>query len=213
MAGRKSIFSQESRVSVVMRTLWDLMKLNLLTLLCSLPLLTVGAAFTAMHAVLISLVRGEEAYIARDYFSALRENLGGATVLWLVKLAFVLPMGAQLLLLEEGERMMPTPVTWLVFIAGFAVLLLLAFALPLQAHFRNTILGTLENSCRLGIARFPRALVLALIWVLPVLLLLHVYALFPLVLFLGISLPGYLCCRLYEPVFRELDHWDGSMKD
>ena len=42
MAGRKSIFSQESRVSVVMRTLWDLMKLNLLTLLCSLPLLTVG---------------------------------------------------------------------------------------------------------------------------------------------------------------------------
>lgn len=202
--GRKSIFNSESRVSKVLGTLWELIKLNLYALLCCLPLITAGAALTALYAALLRLVKGEESYVSRDYFHAFRENLREATLLWLIKLSFLIPMLAQLLLLESGDASIPRPLTYVVLTAAFAVLILLAYVFPLQASFQNTILGTLGNSFRLSISTFPRALVLAGIWVVPAFLLIHVWALFPLVFFLGISLPGYLCCRLFEPVFRNL---------
>ena len=196
----------ESRLSQVMGTAWQLIGLNVLVLVCCLPVITAGDAFTAMHYVLLKLVRKEESYLAKDYFHSFTSNFKQATVLWLVKLAFLLPLGLQLGLALSGEEtVLPGAAHWMVFIAGFAVTVLLAFVFPLQSHFANTVPAVLGNSMRLGLAKFPRAFVMAFIWVLPVFLLLHVLALFPLVLLLGISLPGYLCCRLYEPVFAELE--------
>ena len=40
-------------------TMADLMILNMLTVLCCVPIVTAGASFTAMHYVLQKLVRGE----------------------------------------------------------------------------------------------------------------------------------------------------------
>ena len=91
------------------------------------------------------------------------------------------------------------------FAAGFAAAMLMAFVFPLQSHFQNTVSGTLFNSFRLGMAVFPRTFVMTFIWILPVLILVHVPALFPAVLMLGVSLPGYICCRLYEPVFKKME--------
>ena len=208
MAARKSILDHESRLSIAMGTAWELIKLNLLVLVCSLPVVTAGAAVTAMHYVLLKIVRREDSYMAKDFFRSFRQNFRQATVLWLIKLAFYVPFGIQVLFVrsEEGAGAgLPKGMFYPVLIAGFAVVILLAFVFPLQSHFENGIAGTLGNSFRLALARFPRAFVLAFIWVVPGFLLLHILAVFPLVLLLGISLPGYVCCRLYEPVFKELE--------
>ena len=209
MARKQSFLHHESRFSMALSTVWDLMKLNLLTLVCSLPVITIGASFTAMHQVMIKLVRKEESYVSRDYFHALKENFLSATLLWLLKLAFLIPLFFQLISLDQELAVWPKPLSYVVLTSGFAILILLAFVFPLQAYFKNTLLGTIGNSFRLGIAKLPRAVVMAFIWILPVMVLVHLWLLFPVVLFLGISLPGYLCCRLYEPVFRNLTKDEG----
>ena len=52
----------------------DLMIINFLTILLCIPVVTAGAAFTAMHYVMLKLVRDEEGYIVKQYFKSFKEN-------------------------------------------------------------------------------------------------------------------------------------------
>ncbi|MBR2256843.1 MAG: YesL family protein [Blautia sp.] len=197
--------NSEGRAARVLGTLYQLILLNLLTLFCCLPVFTIGAAVTSMNYCLLRLIRKEESYLTKDFFHSFRENFRQASCLWLIKLCFLIPMAADLLLIENAPETMPKAVSYVVVITGFIVMMLLAFTFPLQSHFYNTLSHTLANSFRLGAAKFPRAFVMTFVWVLPGWILLHILFLFPVVLMLGISLPGYVCARLYEPVFRELE--------
>ncbi len=199
------IFGSESRIYRIFSTAWQLIGLNFLTLLCCLPVITVGASITAMHYVLLRMIRGEESYVARDFFKAFRDELKGGTLIWLLKLAFLIPFAADLLLITYAPGTMPKPVAWCVIIAGFLALMMLSFAFPLEAHFANTLGGTLVNSVKLSIAKFPRAFVMTFIYIIPAWVLIHVLLLFPMVLLFGLSLPGYVCAQLFEPVARQLE--------
>ena len=66
----------------------QLMWLNILTILCSLPVVTLGAAFTAMHRVLVDIYRDEENKITMTFFKAFRVNFAQATKIWLLYLVF-----------------------------------------------------------------------------------------------------------------------------
>ena len=53
--------------------LFTLLKLNLLTLLCCLPLVTAGAALTALHYCLMKMLDQEEGKIVPQYLGQFRE--------------------------------------------------------------------------------------------------------------------------------------------
>lgn len=78
------IFDMDSPVMRFLGRLADLMILNLVTLLCCLPVVTIGASLTAMHYVLLKMVRNEESYIVRSFFKSFKENFKQATVIWLI---------------------------------------------------------------------------------------------------------------------------------
>ena len=50
--------------------LMELMWLNFLVFITSLPIFTIGASFSAMHKVLVQICRDEEEQITRTFFSA-----------------------------------------------------------------------------------------------------------------------------------------------
>ena len=52
----------------------DLMILNLLTLFCCLPILTIGPVLCSLYTVTLKLARNEAADIFRDFFSAFKNN-------------------------------------------------------------------------------------------------------------------------------------------
>ena len=58
----------------------DLLLLNFLFVITSLPVLTLGASLTALFSVSLKLVRNEESYVSRDYFRAFKKNFCQATV-------------------------------------------------------------------------------------------------------------------------------------
>ncbi len=202
---RTSLLASDSKVTRFFWMAWQLLIVNMLTLLCCIPIITAGASLTAMYYVLLKLVRGEESYVSRDFFEAFKSELKQGTLLWLVKLAFLIPLVVDLLMIEFAPDTMPRMMMRIVLIAGFAVMILLAFVLPLESHFSNTIGGTLQNSLRLGISRLPRAFVMTFIYLIPAWLLVHVLILFPMIIMFGISLPGFICTKLFDPVFKQLE--------
>ena len=63
------IFDLDSPLMNVLNKMADLMWLNILTLICCIPIITAGAAFTSMHYVALKIVRNEESYITRSFCS------------------------------------------------------------------------------------------------------------------------------------------------
>ncbi|MBQ4303097.1 MAG: YesL family protein, partial [Lachnospiraceae bacterium] len=80
-------FDPDSPLMNGLSRMTDLVLLNLITLAACLPVVTAGASLTAMHYVLLKMVRGEEGYVARDWLKSFKQNFREASLIWLLFLA------------------------------------------------------------------------------------------------------------------------------
>ncbi len=182
----------------------SLLLLNLLTLLCSLPIITVGGAVTAMHDGLIRIVRKEEGYVARRYFKVFKENLKQGILLWLPFLFIFAAVGADLFIQFTAPGLLPDFVMIPAGTAGLLTLYFFQWIFPVHSRFRGGTGQIFRTSFFLAVARFPRTIAMTLMWILPVLGA-RFWPTVPLVLLFGISGPGILCTLFYYPVFAELE--------
>ena len=189
----------------VMRTLSaaaDLIILNLLTLLCCLPLVTMGAALTALNAAAIKILQGEETAPVKDYFRAFRENFKKGTGMGLL-FALIFGVLAADYLAAGSYVPILRPV-----IAAMALLILMLgqYAFALLARYENTIRGTLKNAFLLAVGYFPRTLGMAVfaaaLWLLAVQFLRYGA---PILFLFGLSLPCYVTILLMQKVFDNLE--------
>mgnify|MGYP003210840023 CR=1 FL=1 len=58
-----SFFSLDSKFSQIMGRVFDLMMLNIIFLIMCIPIVTIGANFTAMYYVTLKMIKNEETYI------------------------------------------------------------------------------------------------------------------------------------------------------
>ena len=131
--------------------------LNLLWMICCIPIFTIGASTTALYYTSLKIVRGEDHSLARMFFKSFRENFRQSTVLWLILLAAGLFLGADGYLvyrLRAASTGAPA-VLWtliLALIIGAAVVyvIVLLFVFPLVASVSNTNWAMLKNSFFIG---------------------------------------------------------------
>ena len=65
-----------------MGRLGDIILVNLLLLLCSLPIVTVGASVSAMYGVFLQMIEGTEGRISITFFRYFRKGLKKNTMVW-----------------------------------------------------------------------------------------------------------------------------------
>ena len=193
----------------ILARVWDIVVLNLLFLLCSLPVLTIGAALTALHRVLLQIVRDDDTYLVREFFATFRREFKQSTLMWLP----LLIIGAVLIVdmsvfLPGFEGSIRTALFLALLFFEVFWLILMIYVWPLQARYVNPVRQTLKNALLMGIWKFPQTILCAIIYLaLPL-----VYQLFPsmqpVVLFLyllcGFSLPGLLADSVLNRVFLQL---------
>jgi len=68
----------------------DTMILSFLWLVCSIPIITIGAANSALFYVTTRRIAEREGYIVRDFFHAFRVNFVRSTQLWLASLVIII---------------------------------------------------------------------------------------------------------------------------
>ena len=180
----------------------DLLFLNLLTILCSVPVVTAGAALSALCDIVQHIVRGEETYIVRSFFRSFRSNLWKGSLLGLIFLS-----AAVLIWLDYRAASAYIPeLRFAAAAVGVIALAAALYAFALQARYENSIGGTLKNAVSLMIAYFPRTLGMLICTLGMWLIALHFvrYAL-PVLIMFGISLPCYVCALLYNGIFEKLE--------
>lgn len=196
------LFDMENPVMRALSTTADLIMLNLLTILCCLPVVTVGAALTALNTAAIKIVRGEETAPVKDYFRAFRVNFKKGTVLGLI---FLLVFAVLIVDYLAAGNAVPIlrPV-----IAAIALLVLMLgqYAFAMLARYENTLRGTLKNALLLSVGYFPRTLAMAvfavILWLLAIQFLRYGA---PILFLFGFSLPSYVTILLLQKVFDNLE--------
>ncbi len=69
-----NIFNLDSPIMRALGKVADLMWLNVLTMICCIPIITIGPSLTALHYMALKIVRDEECYITKGFFKSFREN-------------------------------------------------------------------------------------------------------------------------------------------
>lgn len=141
----------------------DLVVLNLITLLLSLPLVTAGAATTALYDATWRIIQDEGA-VYRSYFQAFKSNFKKATLLWLI-MAFAGAVLVFCLLFYVSNEITVLVVVSATLVALWAVTF--SWVFPLQSRFENSLLATLKNALYCGLGYLPRSLIMAVLNLLP----------------------------------------------
>ncbi|HFU4093983.1 TPA: DUF624 domain-containing protein [Streptococcus suis] len=78
----RKIFSIESRYFRIFSRITDIFMLNLLFILTSLPLVTIGASMATLNGSWQRILRGEENEIIKSYFHYFISNFRQSTIIW-----------------------------------------------------------------------------------------------------------------------------------
>ena len=200
---------KESKLHMVLTALIDIIWLGILWLVCSLPVITIGAASTALYYTMVKCVRHDIPEPTRFFFRAFRKNFRQATLLWLLSLA---ALGVGLLDIVAFSQMGVKRGDFLYIFSRLLLLpvpMLFPWIFAFLSRFENTVTGTLRFAVWLALKNwkqtllmfFEAALVGLICWLLP--------QIAPL-------MPGALCLLTsfsIEPALRELSAGQGRPDD
>lgn len=148
-----------------MSRIFDMMCLNVLWLVCSLPIFTIGASTTAMYTVMLKVVKNEEGYIVKGFFKAFKENFKKSTIIWLILLVIGGFLGADLYLTSSAKGSVGMASRAIFAALELLVLAVGIYAFGLTARYENSIKGTIRNALTLTLARFPSSILMVAIMI------------------------------------------------
>ena len=198
-------FDANNPVMRFLSFLVDLAVVNLLTIACMIPIVTAGAAITAMNNVLLHLARKDETYVWKMYISSFRQNLKQGIGLGLLFAAIFAVAGLELMMLHNIDAKSSTVFMIIITVISLCVFAIGIYTFALLSRFENTVRGTLVNAASLALGNIPRTLGMMAIWAAWAALLWLLHGIFLLVMLYGLSLPGYLCAKIYDPIFQALE--------
>jgi len=199
-------FSYDGFLVRILTKVMYVVSLNLMFLICSIPIFTIGAANTAMYTVLQRYHQGEEPPIIKGFFRAFRDNFKSATLVWLVMLALGGTLGLNYILLYQSRFPGADLVRVVLNLVLIVLLVLWIYIFPAIAHFENSLKGYVVFSVGLAVARLPYTVVLVFIQTVPLLGMLFLAQFIPsavlLLLCCGASLPAYFSAKLLLSLFK-----------
>ena len=179
------LFNLDSPVMVFLSKVANLMILNVLTIICCIPIFTAGAAITALYYVTIKMARGDDPYIIKGYFKSFKENFKQATIIWLIMLVILAIIAVDwrvtlVMMTGNSAKIMKT----VLFIVSFLLL-------------RNAFLISFMN--------LPKSVLIVIIHLIPVALLLVTIQALPFLFLLGVPAVAYFSSLLYVGIFKRFE--------
>ena len=195
----------------------DMVCLNILWLICSIPIITIGASTAALYTVMLKMVKNEEGYIFRGFFKAFKSNFKQSTIMWIV----ILLLGIVCWIDYRVAGVMPGmggSIMRIIFLLlGFILLSVTIYIFPLTARYENTIRNTVRNALNLTVGKLPYTLLMVVVTVGSVIISLWnsmtlMFAI-PLWFIIGVSLIAWINSYILRRVFMIFDSVENGTND
>lgn len=149
------LFNLDSPIMRFLSKVCDLMILNVMCIICCLPIVTAGASITALYTITMKMVRGEESYIFKGFLKALKENFKQSTIIWLIMAV----LGIFVFVDYQAASLLPENMSniFRVLIGALIIfyLMILSYIFPYTARFENNIKNIFKNSLLIAILNLP----------------------------------------------------------
>lgn len=161
------MFNMENPVWRFIGKLIDVFVVNMLFILCALPVVTFVPSCSAMYYVTLKLVRDEENYPARSFFRFFKKNWKQGILLSIITLGTGIIFIADIAL----YRAYASDITGSAFLTVLMVALLfvwimvMMYVCPVFARFDNSTKNILKNALLMSIAHLPKTILMILITV------------------------------------------------
>jgi uncharacterized membrane protein YesL len=201
----------------------DLVLLNLVFMLTSLPVFTTGASITAMDSVLFKIKEKRTDSPCKEYFNDFKANFKNSTIIWLGFLMFLFAciLNFNLITNTNPDN---RGVILVVLGAVFAVLFMtVLYSFAMLARFDNDLLTTISKAFAISIMSFPCTLSIFLVitaaFVVGIQTYLTLLVAASIWLIIGFALLGYFCCTMFYRAFRrftwkeDLEKGEGNVTD
>lgn len=140
----------------------NIILLTLVWAVCCAPVVTIGAATTALYTVMWRISAGQDVRVIREFWDAMRTNWKVATASWGIMLLVGLLLAGNMVALSGVQA----PPALLTLMKGAAGLVLISYLIVLYylfagiAKYYVTISQAFKNAWLWGMASLPRTLVL-----------------------------------------------------
>lgn len=170
----RQLFDLDSPLMVGLTRIADIIILNILFLVCCIPVFTIGPAITAMYYVTLKMVRNEDCYIVKSFFKSFKQNFKQAVAIWMIILATITVVAIDFRIIDGGAsdlRGLTANVSGAVLIVLFVTCIIISFVVsyvfPILAKFDNTVKNTIKNAFFMSMRHLPYTILIILINIIP----------------------------------------------
>ena len=211
---QRNIFGFDGSFTNICDKIFDVMALGFLWILCSIPIVTIGASTSALYYAMVKCVKNGNGYIAREFFRSFRLNLISGCFIWILVEAATFAMHLNIgILMKETDGYVG-----LFFICVYALtsVWILAFAcyvFPALARFDMSSGWLIKLAMYMTVRYFGTTLALllvlactgAIIWRFPILV---IFAPGPVIFLMSEFLERVL--KKHEPDRQETGEYDAE---
>lgn len=180
---------------------FDMFVLNVIWLVCCIPVITIVPATTAMYYAVVKVIRRERSYAIKEYFRSFKRNFKQGAVFSVIAFVAIFVMYIDFryaaMLIEQGDSMGSTYLGIFIIVA-FLLCSIYAYICPVLSRFDMKLGGLFKSSFLMATRHFPTTIVLL---VLMVAVLLGSYILLPGIFILpvvGTLVASFLIERVFK---------------
>lgn len=155
-----NFFVIDSPVMRFLGRVGDILLLNIVFVVTSIPVITIGTALSALYTVAMKLVRGEDPAIIKEYLKAYKRNFKPATICWLIMAVIGVLLFVDFRLVAVFSGTSYTVMRLLLAMILGIWLLTFLYLFPYIARFDNTIFNSMKNALFLSVAHIPSTLMM-----------------------------------------------------
>ena len=204
-----SFFGLDSPLMRFLSRLADIFILNILFLICCVPVITIGASATALYTVTLKMARNEESYMVKGFWKAFKSNFKISTIVWLIMLVLGIILGLDYRITAAFTGVMGKVMQIAILIIGTFYTITMLYLFPYIARFVNDVKNSLKNALLFSILNLPYTILIAVITIAPVFLTFLTgktlaYGLF-IWLFFGFAAIAYVNSLLFRKIFAKYE--------
>ena len=202
----RRFFSDSNPIIRGLTKLADLMWLNALFIITSLPVFTIGAAASALYYESMRVVQGEESYITRDFLKAFKNNFKDATIVWIASAFLLTLFGYTFYVLGKSDLSYAHIAMGVLGIPMILISFMLLYVFPIMSKFENTLMNTVINALLISLAQFPKTILMLVFSAVPILLVLSSWNWFPLLILGGFAIVAYVNGSFMNKIFEKIQN-------
>lgn len=199
----------EGRLQNVFEWVRNTAILNVCFVLSCIPLITIGAALTALSSMNLRLLRHEEGHIFKGYWRAFRDNFAQSTKIWLFMLVIGLWFVVDFWALNQISGNLSFALKIILGALSIVYVAVLHYVFAYNARFNDSMWNCLKNSLILSGTNLLHTFSLMCITFLALFISLYSEALFLRAIFiwavLGFAAVSLLHCYLLSRIFARYE--------